>query len=175
MRTLEGERLVARDSMSGKYVLGREILVLASAVVAHDPLLREGQVALRALRDEIGHTCSLASLDRESIVFLLVERAHVRSGAVDPPGRPASGLDHRGGKVPLMDDRMRRCCAWCENTGSPTYAITSRDVFLREIRRARRDGLALTEEATVGLLAVATCALRQPRWLRSASRARRTS
>jgi DNA-binding IclR family transcriptional regulator len=161
MRTLEGERLVARDPVSGKYWLGREIQVLASAVVAHDPLLREGQVALRALRDEIGHTCSLASLDGESIVFLLVEEGTrpIRVQWTRPGDRlPASTT--AAGKVLLMDRSDAEVLRLVREHGLPRLtpkSITSRDVFLREIRRARREGLALArEEATIGLLAVAT-------------------
>ena len=172
---------MTRDPVSGKYMLGREIQVLASAAVAHDPLLREGQVAVRALRDEIGHTCSLASLDGESIVFLLVEEGTrpIRVQWTRPGDRlPASTT--AAGKVLLMDRSDAEVLRLVREHGLPRLtpkSITSRDVFLREIRRARREGLAShgRRRRLASWRSRLRCATSAPRWPRSASRARRTS
>ncbi|MGH7317469.1 MAG: IclR family transcriptional regulator [Candidatus Rokuibacteriota bacterium] len=158
--TLEGEGLLKQDLETGRYSLGDVLHRIASSFVEGDPLLRHGRPVLRTLSQSVGHTVSLAVLDQDEALFIMVIegtlpiRATVaRSGERLPLTVTAAG------KVLLADLPRRDLTAILKRRGLRRLtpkSLTSRHALELELRRVKREGIGWSrEECAVGLLSLA--------------------
>lgn len=158
--TLAGEGFLRQDPATGRYGLGDGLYRIAAGFVDQDPLLREGRRTLESLRDACGHMVSLAVLDDEQALFVLVLESTlpVRAAAMRAGDRLPLSVT-AAGKVLLADLPRGEAEATLRRQGTPRLApgsVTSRAALLRELAQARRDGIGWSrEEAAAGLLALA--------------------
>ncbi len=158
--TLAGEGFLRQDPDTGRYSLGESLYRVAAGFIEQDPLLREGRPVLEALRRACGHMVSLAVLDDEQALFVLVLEATlpVRAAAMRAGDR-LSVSTSAAGKVLLADLPRNEAEAIVRRQGMPRLApasLTSREALLQELIRVRREGIGWSrEEAAVGLLALA--------------------
>jgi DNA-binding IclR family transcriptional regulator len=158
--TLAGEGFLRQDPDTGRYSLGESLYRVAAGLVEQDPLLREGRRALAALRDACGHMVSLAVLDDEQALFVLVEEATlpVRAAAMKAGDRLPLSVS-AAGKVLLADLPPAEADALLRRQGMPRMtpkSLASRQALARELARVRRDGIGWgREESAIGLLALA--------------------
>lgn len=158
--TLAGEGFLRQDPTTGRYSLGESLYRVAAGFVEQDPLLREGRRVLGALRDACGHMVSLAVLDDEQALFVLVEDATlpVRAAAMKMGDRLPLSVS-AAGKVLLAGLPPADADAVLRRQGMPRMtpkSLASRQALARELARVRRDGIGWgREESAVGLLALA--------------------
>lgn len=158
--TLAGEGFLRQDPTTGRYSLGESLYRVAAGFVEQDPLLREGRRVLGALRDACGHMVSLAVLDDEQALFVLVEDATlpVRAAAMKTGDRLPLSVS-AAGKVLLAGLPPADADAVLRRQGMPRMtpkSLASRQALARELARVRRDGIGWgREESAVGLLALA--------------------
>lgn len=158
--TLVAEGFLHQDAVTGRYSLGEGLYRIAAGFVEHDPLLREGREVLRRLRDACGHMVSLAVLDDDQVLFVLVMEATlpVRAAAMRAGDRLPVSVS-AAGKVLLADLSRGKADALLRRSGLPRLtpaSATSRQALLRELVRVRRDGIGWgREESATGLLALA--------------------
>lgn len=158
--TLAAEGFLRQDPTTGRYSLGESLYRIAAGYVEQDPLLREGRPILEGLRDDCGHLASLAVLEDEQVLFVLVveSKLRVRAAAMRAGDRLPVSVS-AAGKVLLADMPREQADAILRRQGMPKLApasVTSRAELLREIARVRRDGVGSSrDEAAAGLLALA--------------------
>jgi len=147
VRTLKRRGYLARDEAAGTYSLGRQVYELGLAYQAESQLLREGALAARTLRDEVGETVQLSVLDEqgENLVLLREEggsgvRIAARIGNRTPVNWSASGC--------LLvsdwsDEELRRKIGPTIRPSPTGRAPTDMEAVIRDVRRFREQGFAV--------------------------------
>lgn len=122
---------------------------LAGAYSASAPLSTLAEPYLRAVRDELGESASLAVLDGDEVTFIAraesqrIVTMNVRLGARLPAHASATGRVLLSAQPDdVIKERLER--AHIERTGPNT--LTSIDAIHERIIQARQDGLAITDE-----------------------------
>jgi DNA-binding IclR family transcriptional regulator len=158
--SLQAEGLLRRAPDTGHYELGGLIHRLGQLCFDRNPLLVHGRPTLHELRDSVGHTVSLAVLDRGEALFILVaEGVRAIRATVAEEGHRLPVSVSAAGKVLLADHPPEEVRALLRARGLPRLtakSVTSASAFVNELRRVRREGVGFSrEEFALGVLTVA--------------------
>jgi DNA-binding IclR family transcriptional regulator len=157
--TLEQRGFVRRDLRSRRIRLGLEVLKLLGPLVAGMRAPELAREHLRALADETGETVNLATLDGADVLYLMGFSGEQLLSVQTSVGLRLPAHCTALGKCLLAvmgDEAARRLLAPGPNARrTPRTKVRWRE--LREdLARARRDGLALSEEEfEIGLVSLA--------------------
>ena len=158
LATLTEERLLERDTVSGRYRLGLSIYELGAVVTAHVDLHEAAMPALVSLRQRTGETVQVAVLDGLEAVYverldsLHTLRIFSRVGHRLPAHATSSGKVLLAGLPPqTLDARLRQ---WQPVAMTPR-TITDEQELRAELRVVAKRGWAENvEEGEVGVASV---------------------
>lgn len=152
---LETEGLAATASPHGRYKLGPELVRLAAG--QHGELRTEVRPLLRKLSAEVNETVDLSVLIDDHVSFIDQVAAPHRLRAVSAVGGSFPAHCTANGKALLAtfrDDALRKLLPDQLEAATPN-TITDREVLITQLRKVRRDGVAIDrEEHTLGICAI---------------------
>jgi DNA-binding IclR family transcriptional regulator len=151
---LENEGMVARDSISGAYRLGPELISLGANALSTTDLRTIARDELVKITQECGETSTLEVLSGGDVLILDEVQGRFLLGSTPEIGRrwPAHATSTGKLFLALMDPApvLPRLVRAAPKT------ITTRAAFLRELTRIRRQGYATAvDELEPGLVALA--------------------
>ncbi len=156
VKTLENLRYLAYDVKSGTYHLGSAMMKAAYLTLSHSGLVRLAGPYIQALAETTTETVDLAVWTDQGAMIVHTVYTPRPFRPYNPPGMVMSGLTNVHSKVfvafgPESDwDK-----AIADNVARTKYSITDRDSLLQELRKIRREGLALgIEEHNLGMCAI---------------------
>lgn len=143
-----------------RLVIGPRITRLAGGRVGAQRLVSLAQPEMAALRDRCRETVGLHVLDRDRRVLLYqAESTHEHRWVYTNPGQPMPLHAGAASKMLLAMLPEPEAAALLDRTGLPVFTShTPRDAarLMREVRRIRRDGHAMSrEEVTPGIASIA--------------------
>ncbi|HWE64724.1 MAG TPA: IclR family transcriptional regulator [Chloroflexota bacterium] len=158
LSALETGQLVQRDSTTGRYSLGVQLVALAGAALASNALYRVGHSHLIRLAASTGETANLCVLEGWEV--LTIDEVQ---GSQPIKLSGWIGMRHplhatASGKVLLaaLPAGHREMIAAAGLTALTAQTLTAPERLLREVERVQVEGYALTmEELAVGLAGVA--------------------
>ena len=158
LATLEGKRFVERDPSSGVYRPGIRFLQMAFLAMDNNNLRRLVAPFLHDLCNQYRENVNLSVLDETDVVYLDVIESSQRVKLAAVPGQRLPAFCTASGKAILAfvpEDHVRRIL----ERGMPGYTpntISTLEAFFENIRSAREQGFALSEqEFEEGINAVA--------------------
>lgn len=151
---LETEGMVARDSTSGAYRLGPELISLGANALCTTDLRTIARDELIRITEESGETATLEVLLGGDVLILDEAQGRFLLGSTPEIGRRWPAHATSTGKLlialaqsPALPSRLRRVAP---------KTITTRAAFLRELAGIRRQGYAVAvDELEPGLVALA--------------------
>jgi DNA-binding IclR family transcriptional regulator len=158
--TLQVEGFLRRDPGTAQYELGGLIHRLGQLCIEANPMLAHGRPVLDELRESVGHTVSLAVLDRgEALFIVVVEGTRPIRATIAEEGHRLPVSVSAAGKVLLADRPLDEVRAIIRERGLPRLtakSVTSASAFVSELRRVRREGVGFSrEEFAMGVLTIA--------------------
>lgn len=149
LATLQGRGYVEHSSENGRYRLGSACLRLGSVYLAQADLRRRLTPLLAALRDECRETVHLATLGRDRMEVVYLEKLD----GLLPIGLMGSRVGGRSpayctglGKAMLAYEPPEAVQAFYQTRGLEAYTpqtVTNLEVLSRELAEVRRQGYAL--------------------------------
>lgn len=158
LKTLTATGFVDQNADSGKYRVGIKLWLTGQSVAEQFDLLAAGKKVLRRLRDQIGHTVMVSSIDADEILVLETARGTSAVEIGTKTGTRFAFNSSAQGKIALAfgpPELMGRQLA------RPLEATTGRacvdpEELQRQIADVRRQGWAVApEETIIGINALA--------------------
>lgn len=148
LATLEKKRFVERDATTGIYKPGIRLLQMAFLTLEHNDLRRLAAPFLHNLCDQFRENVNLSMLDDIDVIYLDVIESPQRVKLAAAPGQRLPAFCTASGKALLAylpEEKIRDVFArgvkqYTQNT------ITSIEAFLENIRHAREQGYAISEQ-----------------------------
>lgn len=156
--TLESERFVQRDAVSGKYRLGTRLLELASLVADSNDLQERARPHLYHLAERCNETVDLSILDGAEVVYLEVMESTQRVKLAARPGERLPAYSTASGKAFLayLPGAAVETVLPSEFARYAEGTLTSRSALTRDLQATRERGFAVSlQEHESGINAVA--------------------
>lgn len=157
--TLEDNGLLEKDPMTQKYRLGPVLFQLGMQYANSMDLTMIARVWLEKLCTQYGEMSQAGIVMGERIVTVMKVEPDLNymvfphAGSVVPPHSTAMGKVLLTWMSPVMRDRILAGCSFAKFTDK---TIGSRESFLKELEKVKRDGVAFDfEESIIGLSCVA--------------------
>lgn len=158
LAALEDRDLVEQNSERGKYQLGFGVLRLASAIPARIDLVRQAQPVLDELAQRLDETVNLAVVRNHYSVHVQQALGTAAVASQNWIGQLTPLHATSSGKILLAHMSEEQLTATLDTTGLRPYTehtVTSRKELLKQLAKAREEGLASAyEELETGLNAV---------------------
>lgn len=163
--TLERNRFVERDPVTGMYRPGLRLLQMASLAMEQNNLRRLAVPFLQKLRDEYRENVNLALLDGADVIYVDVIEGSQRVKLAAIPGQRLPAFCTASGKAILAflpEDQIKRVL----ERGMPQHTsatLTSLEKFFEDVQQIRKRGFAISEqEFEEGINAIAAPICNQP-------------
>jgi DNA-binding IclR family transcriptional regulator len=156
VKTLENLRYLAYDAKSGAYHLGSAMMKAAYLTLSHAGLVRVAGPYVQALADATTETVDLSVWTDQGSMIVHTVYTPRPFRPYNPPGLVMTGLTNVHSKIFVAFGPES---AWdeaiAESVARTPYSITDPDRQRAELRKVRREGVALgIEEHNLGMCAV---------------------
>lgn len=156
VKTLENLKYLAYDAKSGAYHLGSAMMKAAYLTLSHSELVRLAGPYVQALAETTTETADLSVWTDQGSMIVHTAYTPRPFRPYNPPGMIMSGLTNVHAKIFVAfgpEGEWGKAIA--ENVPRTEHSITDPDRLRDELRKTRREGLALgMEEHKLGMCAV---------------------